>query len=236
MSERFFIESPIGDAPTAELVEAEAHHLAKVMRAKCGDELLLFDGQGSEFTARVIAISKAKVAVEILARKEVDRESPVDLTLAVALPKGDRQKFLIEKLVELGVRRFIPLETRRGVAEPGEAVLERLRRQVIEASKQCGRNRLMQIAEPLSMAHLVAQSPSEVVRLVAHPRGEACDIAAISASAPIVAAIGPEGGFTEEEVAIAEQAAWRVVSLGPRILRVETAALAFAAVFRQVAR
>ena len=99
MSERFYIETPIGNAQTAELLEAEAHHLAKVMRVQIGAEILVFDGQGSEFTAKVTAISKAKVTVEILARQEVNRESPVDLTLAVALPKGDRQRFLIEKLV-----------------------------------------------------------------------------------------------------------------------------------------
>jgi 16S rRNA (uracil1498-N3)-methyltransferase len=230
MSERFFVENPIGDAATAELREGEAHHLAKVMRIPVGAEILLFDGTGMEYTAQVSAISKAKISLDILTRQLVDRESPVDLTLAVALPKGDRQKFVLEKAVELGVRTFVPLETKRGVAEADAAVLERLRRQVIEASKQCERNRLMQIANPVSLAKLVEQTPVSTTRLLAHPRREAFQANSIQSEHPIVLAIGPEGGFTEEEVALAESAGWKILSLGPRILRVETAALALSAV------
>ena len=117
MSQRFFVENPIGDAPTARLVDAEAQHLAKVMRAKAGDEVTLFDGSGWEFTGRVSAVGRSTVDLEIVDRSQIDRELPHRLTLAVSLPKGDRQKVLVEKLVELGVTRLIPLDTQRGVAE-----------------------------------------------------------------------------------------------------------------------
>jgi 16S rRNA (uracil1498-N3)-methyltransferase len=236
MSQRFFVESPIGDAPTARLVDAEAQHLVKVMRAKPGDDVTLFDGSGWEFTGRVSAVGRSAVDLEIVERRQIDRELSHPLTLAVSLPKGDRQKVLVEKLVELGVTRLIPLDTQRGVAEGTPAALIRLRRQVIEASKQCGRNRLMEIAEPLSLPQLIQQAPFAATapaergplhRILAHPSGR--PLTHSDAVGPAVIAIGPEGGFTDDEVAAADRSGWKIVSLGPRILRIETAALALAA-------
>ena len=147
MPDRFFAESPItGDH--AELHGPEAHHLQHVLRAKVGDEVTLFDGSGAEFAARLERSACSSVELAVLSRSVVERELAVTITMGVALPKGDRQKWLVEKLTELGVERLIPLETRRGVAQPIESTLERLRRSVVEASKQCGRNRLMKIDAP----------------------------------------------------------------------------------------
>jgi 16S rRNA (uracil1498-N3)-methyltransferase len=225
MSQRFFVETPIGGADSARLTDAEAQHLTRVMRAKPGDEVTLFDGSGQEFTARVSAIGKSAVDLEIVDRRLVDRELPHPLTLAVSLPKGDRQKVLVEKLVELGVTRLIPLETERSVAEGTPTALARLRRQVIEASKQCGRNRLMEIAQPQTLAQLLAEPPATPRRLLAHPTGNAPKS---SPPGPALVAVGPEGGFTDAEVASATSSGWEIASLGPRILRIETAALALA--------
>jgi 16S rRNA (uracil1498-N3)-methyltransferase len=225
MSQRFFVQPSIGDASTARLVAAEAQHLVKVMRAKVGDEVTLFDDSGCEFTGRVSAIGKSAVELAIVERCEIDRELLHALTLAVSLPKGDRQKVLVEKLVELGVTRLIPLETQRRVAEATPAALVRLRRQVIEASKQCGRNRLMEIGEPVAFENL-SQVPAGQRRLMAHPSGSPLKESAVG---PAVVAVGPEGGFTDEEVAAAQATGWEIVSLGPRILRIETAAIALAA-------
>lgn len=225
MSQRFYVEPPIGDTSTARLVDAEALHLTKVMRAEVGDEVTLFDGSGWEFGGRISGIGKSAVDLDIAERRQIDRELPHPLTLAVSLPKGDRQKVLVEKLVELGVTRLVPLETQRSVAEATPAALIRLQRQVIEASKQCGRNRLMQIVEPQSLEQLLAPTPASLRRVLAHPSGK---LMKESAAGPAVVAIGPEGGFTDEEVASAEGADWEIVSLGPRILRVETAAIALA--------
>jgi 16S rRNA (uracil1498-N3)-methyltransferase len=224
MSQRFFVETPIGDA--ARLTDAEAQHLVKVMRAKVGDDVTLFDGTGWEFSGRISGIGKSAVDLDIVERRQVDRELRHSLTLAVSLPKGDRQKVLVEKLVELGVTRLVPLETQRSVAEATPAALIRLRRQVIEASKQCGRNRLMEIGEPQSLEQTLAQTPAALRRVLAHPSGEPIKEIAVE---PAVVAVGPEGGFTDEEVALAESAGWEIVALGPRILRVETAAIALAA-------
>src|SRR5258705_9842604 len=130
MSERFFVSPPI-IADRALLTGDEARHLSAVMRAKVGDEVDLFDGSGAEFTARVVALAKHAVELAIVERRDLSRELSFALTLAVALPKGDRQKWLVEKTTELGVTRLVPLVTERGVAQPVTAALDRLRRSVI---------------------------------------------------------------------------------------------------------
>jgi 16S rRNA (uracil1498-N3)-methyltransferase len=227
MSERFFAEQPIQTARVT-LAGDEARHLRTVMRARIGDEVTLFDGSGAEFTAKIASLGKRVAELEITSRHEISRELPLELTLAVALPKGERQKWLVEKLTELGVTRLVPLITERGVAEPTPAAIERLRRGVIEASKQCGRNWLLQIVEPTPAGELFANTSAAMTRLVADPSGVSLD--APELAQPIICAIGPEGGFAPAELAAAMQAGWRLVSLGPRILRVETAAIAVSAI------
>jgi len=232
-ADRYFVDFPI-QTGTITLSGQEAHHLIHVMRAKPGTKILLFDGSGDEFSARVDEVGRTDVKLAILSRQTVNRELPVELTLGVALPKGDRQKWLVEKAVELGVTRIAPLRTSRSVAQPVEQALLRLQRTVVEASKQCGRNRLMEITEPQSWADFVAAAPAACCRLLAHPehrshpshRARALPLPAGDEPAePILLAVGPEGGFTSEEVALATSAGWHAVDLGPRILRIETAAI-----------
>lgn len=225
MSERFFIEHP----PTAAEVtfdEAESQHLAKVMRANVGDVVVGFDGRGTEYQIELTSIGKKKVIGAIRRQAEVSREASRQLTLAVALPKGDRQRWLVEKCVELGVARLVPLLTKRGVAQPVEKAIERLRRAVIEASKQCERNRLMKVDQGQSLEEVLAARPA--ASFLMHPSGEALHNDSILPAKEVLAIIGPEGGFTDEEVAEAAEHGCQIVSLGPRILRVETAALAMA--------
>ena len=226
---RFFCPTPI-DAGRATLRDHEAHHLARVLRLKPGDEVTLFDGSGAECRATVEKIGRSTVKLKILAREEIDRELDFELTLAVALPKGDRQRWLVEKAVELGVWRLVPLVTERGVAQPLEQALARLRRTVIEASKQCGRNRLMEIAAPLAWPDYVKSADPQALRLLAHPaetpaeRTNPADATRGSSDGGAFLAVGPEGGFTVDELAAAQRAGWTAIDLGPRTLRVETAA------------
>jgi 16S rRNA (uracil1498-N3)-methyltransferase len=127
---------------------------------------------------------------------------------------------------------LVPLEAERGVAQPTSSALERLRRGVIEASKQCGRNRLMEIAAPLAAAQFFAAAPKDEHRLIAHPGGEPLQAVTRDpclTGSGVFLAVGPEGGFSDDEVSSAVAAGWRTISLGPRILRVETAAIALAA-------
>jgi 16S rRNA (uracil1498-N3)-methyltransferase len=238
MTDRYFVDAPITGAKAA-LVGPEAHHLIHVMRVKLGDRVVLFDGSGAEFTARVERLGRAAAELAILARHEVNRELARDLTLGVALPRGDRTAWLVEKAVELGVKRLVPLRVERSVARVSEKTLRRLRRTVIEASKQCGRNRLMEITEPQAWSEFVESTQAEHIRLLAHPRGGVHDaeqlavedlLAAPGASPDVVLAIGPEGGFTEAEVLLAASEGWKLVDLGPRTLRTETAAIVLAAI------
>ena len=228
MSERFYVDRTI-DLPHVVLRGDEARHLSQVMRAKGGEQVTLFDGSGAEFAARVTQVKKNEVELEIAERRELSRELPFELTMAVALPKGERQKWLVEKLTELGVTRLVPLITERGVAQPVEAALDRLRRGVIEASKQCGRNQLMEVAEALSVEQLLTSVDARGKLLLADPSGEPLTDSSGDRRDDLTAAVGPEGGFSPGEIAAARAAEWQVVSLGKRVLRVETAAIALAA-------
>ena len=241
MADRFFTERVI-DSERATLEGPEAHHLLNVMRAKPGDEVVLFDGSGVEFEARVERCGRSSVELAVLSRTVLDRELPFALIVGVALPKGDRQKWLVEKLTELGVTSLVPIETRRGVAQPVASALDRLRRSVVEASKQCGRNRLMRIEGPRTVERFVLDADRGDPRWIAHPGGEClakqfemirgrdAEIDSISV------VVGPEGGFALEEVDVAIAAGWQKIDLGMRILRVETAAVALAAAAATLAR
>ena len=226
MADRYFVPSPVASDRVV-LAGAEAHHLLHVMRAKAVTRVTLFDGSGWEFEAVVQGAGRSEVELAIAGRQEIDREARIAVTLGVALPKGDRQKWLVEKVVELGVARLVPLETERGVAQPVENALERLRRGVVEACKQCGRNRLMEIAAPNAWEAFLKENETAACRLLAHPRQGPGRWPAPKENAAL--AVGPEGGFTDEEIARAVAGGWQIVDLGPRILRVETAALALAA-------
>lgn len=231
MSDRFFSTTPI-TGEHATLDAQEAHHLLHVMRAGVGDRIVLFDGSGAEFEAEIVRCGRSDVESRILSRREIDRELPFELVVGASLPKGDRQKWLVEKLTELGVTELAPLTTERGVAQPTDSALERLQRGVIEAAKQCGRNRLMRVAKPQAFIEWARTERDGMAtrKWIAHPSGAAVAALDISVPMPTRIAIGPEGGFTEAEVAPATVAGWQSVDLGPRILRVETAAAALAAV------
>ena len=178
---RFYSLQPISPNSQHVLEGSEHQHLAKVLRARVGDQVMLFDGKGSEFEATVESIGRGSTELLVGAECSVDRELAFQLSLAVALPKGDRQQWLVEKLVELGVSRLIPLETEYGVAQPGEKATRRIARWIIAASKQCGRNRLMQIAPPTKLETLF-NAHRHASTLVAHV-DDAVDIhTAISAA------------------------------------------------------
>ena len=227
MSERFFLSMPPRDG-RAVLVGDEARHLARVMRCTVGDEVVVFDGSGTAWRARVASIGRDEVMLDMGEAVTASRLTRVPLTLAVALPKGERQKWLVEKLTELGVERLVPLATTRGVAEATPAAVERLGRSVIEACKQCGRDGLMQIGGPKGVAEVVGGTGGGAVLLVADRDGVPLE-EIVTAGNLVVALVGPEGGFTAEELATVEAAGGRRVSLGPHVLRVETAAIALAA-------
>ena len=207
MSRRFFVDSPI-TGPRAQLTGAECQHLAQALRARAGGAVTLFDGSGKEYRARVITAGRSCVELEVLAGREVSRELSPRVTLAVALPKGERQRWLVEKAVELGVACVVPLITDRGVARPNPRVLSRLRRYVVESSKQCGRNRLMEIAAPERAREFFASAPTDTLRILAHiseTAGNIADLAPRPVAETVFLAVGPEGGFSDQELAAADR-------------------------------
>ncbi len=238
MAERFFLENPVVN-DTATLDGDQARHAVSVMRYSPGDSIVLFDGAGREFKARIGAVKNKSVSLVI--EETILHTRPVGpiLTLAVALPKGDRQRFLIEKLVELGVDRFIPLKTERSVSIANSNVLDRFQKWTIEACKQCGRNFLMEISREQSIAGLIRESSGDgsASRFVADPRGNQPlhffrDVEAQQNFQKVVVAIGPEGGFADSELEHFLNSGWESIRMGDTILRIETAAIYAAVAFR----
>lgn len=231
MSHRFFLsQTPTED--TARLEGDEARHLARVMRAKTGDTVELFDGQGTSWTATVQAIQRNHVSLRLDQKQSETISNKPNITLAVALPKGDRQKWLIEKITELGTDSLVPLTTTRSVAEPTTAAISRLQRGVIESCKQSGRNRLLEITQPQSLHNLLTTS-SASLRILACPGGEPMQSILLKPIDNILIAIGPEGGFTDEEIKTANASGFAQMSLCQNILRIETAAIAAAVIAGQ---
>ncbi len=226
MSERFYTPDALSPGEYV-LGGAEAHHLAAVCRFAVGDSIVLFNGDGKEYPAQVVSVGRKEAALNLLRVEAISRELSTRIEVASAMPKGDRGDFLIEKLVELGVARFTPLLTERTIVQPKESRLEKLHQAVIEASKQCGRNVLMEIG-PLTRWEPFANAEFNGDRFVLHPAGEAANTGPTYVER-VQFAIGPEGGFTDREVEFAEKCGWKKRSLGSRILRIETAAVAMAA-------
>jgi 16S rRNA (uracil1498-N3)-methyltransferase len=226
MAERFYTNSPL--APGLVTLEGpEAHHLATVCRLGPGDPVCLFNGDGREYPAEVISASRRDVSLNVRSVECPARELGFRLEVAAPLPKGDRGQFLVEKLTELGVTHFTPLRTKRSVVHPSDAKREKLQRYVIEASKQCGRNVLMEVGTMADWATYTTRADLPPTRLMAHPGGG--EFRLLADWRDRVVAVGPEGGFTDEEEDQAQPHGWQVIGLGPRILRIETAAIVYAA-------
>lgn len=234
-----FLVPMLPQASSVELPESEAHHASRVLRCTKGEAIELFDGLGNQATATIHSIDKRSVVASIDSYVFAPRDHMGRLHFAIAMPKGDRQRNTIEKLVELGVDSLSPLNTRRSVAVVNENNTERLDRYVVEACKQCGRNRLMSIRPTLEMDGIKAHANSLVLQImqnqpaiwILHPTivgAKALSIHEANAmpreDQQLLFLIGPEGGFTDEEVLDAVKQGANVLTLGERIQRVETAA------------
>ncbi len=199
----------------------EAHHLLRVLRARPGDRLTLFDGQGGEAEAVVVAVEDERVRVRVEKHHPVRREPDAAVTLYLGLLKGEKLGEVVRMGTELGVSRFVLLVTRHAVAKtirPGK--IERLRRIAVEAAKQSGRTALPEVKGPIALAEV----PRVEQGLVADPRAGARVAEVLDPGRPVALAVGPEGGFAEEELRLLSGRGFTPVTLGRRILRAETAA------------
>lgn len=225
MADRFYCSDLLGSQ--AVLHDAEAHHAAHVMRVEAGQHVELFDGRGTSASAVVTKVGRREVTLEIVDRIEHTRPPAGRLTVAACPPKGDRLKWMIEKLTEVGVDCYVPLISERTVVNPGRSKVEKLGTTVVAAAKQSGRAWLMEIA-PLTAFHdLLDNCATNGARLLmAHPDEKAGP--PIAGAGDTTLLIGPEGGFSEDEVDVAVARGAELVSRPGPILRTETAAVAFA--------
>jgi 16S rRNA (uracil1498-N3)-methyltransferase len=230
VADRFYSCDPLAPGEYV-LTGGEAHHLISVRRFDPGDRIVLFNGDGHEALCEIVSADRKSAVLNVLSIDEVSREPRHPIHVASAMPKGDRGEFLIEKLVELGVARFTPLRTQRTIVLPKETRIDKLQQVVIEASKQCGRNRLMQIDDLTPWPEFLKGSHGGL-RMILHPDG--VPLGTEPPGLGVVIAVGPEGGFTSEEIESAQTCGWLRLSLGPRVLRVETAAIAAACLAGQM--
>ena len=204
----------------------QAHHVRDVLRMAVGDDLELFDAAGGTAAGRVAVMASDGVAVDVAAVAAAARPA-VSLTVAAAVPKGDRADWMVEKLSELGVARFVPLAAERSVVLPGgRNKAERWERLAVESAKQCRRAGVM-VVDPVTPLAAVLGGPAG---WVLSTTGDASPVAAMAVPPELTVLVGPEGGWTAGESDRCAAAGWAAVSLGRTVLRVETAAVAVAAV------
>lgn len=205
-----------------------------VKRLKPGERLLLFDGNGREAVARIAEARRDRALVAIESVEKVDREARISITLAFSAPKGKRSEFLVQKCCELGVRRLIPLECERSVvklAPEGSLKAEKWRSVAVEASKQCGRTYITEISEVVGFSRLMDMAGTYQPKFLASTGSEALPLSEgvrnNAVPKDILCVIGPEGGFSNKEIDSALRTGCIPVSLGPTVLRTETASVAF---------
>lgn len=210
----------------------ESHHLTRVLRLREGNRVFVFDGEGAEWECEITAISKRETTLAVLNQLTDPVESPLDLTLAQSLVKGDKFDLVVQKATELGVTRIVPLITDHSdikrAEERAENRLQRWRRVSLEALKQCGRRRLVEIAEPISFGNF-CESNSANHNLIFSERGGLSlnELAVrLQTANPLSISVASEGGWSERELQNAEANDFIAVHLGSRILRTETAAIA----------
>ena len=229
---RLFVRAPLGEGVLVELDAGQANYLGNVMRLKEGDQLLLFNGVAGEWLATVAEAGKRRMSLTV-GDPTRPQESVPDLWLAFAPVKKGRVDWLVEKAVELGVARLQPVITQRTIVD--KLNLDRMRAHIIEAAEQCGRTALADIEEPMKLdAFLKLRDPVRTLYFADESGGELAASAFKPGPAQIL--VGPEGGFAADEASgIRASTNACAISLGPRILRSETAALSTVAIWMAIA-
>ena len=236
---RFFIDAPLALGMHIELPPRVAHHAVRVLRLSDGDSIVVFNGQGGEFPAR-LAIDGSRAVAEIETRDAIDRESPLSVTLVQAWIATDKLDWVIEKSVELGVQSIVLTPAQRSVVRVGGDRLAkrvaRLRELIVAACAQCGRNRIPQIDAASTFAGALHAGLSQgAIGLLLDPTAALRLSEAQLGDRRVALAVGPEGGFDDDERALARRLGYGEHRLGPRILRTETAGLAALAVLQVTA-
>lgn len=227
---RIFQAVPLKSDTHLSLDSAASHHLSRVLRVKLGDELIIFNGEGGEYLANIIAIDKKSVTVDIKKFISRDLESSLELYLAQGISRGEKMDYTIQKAVELGVTKIFPLMTERcNVKLDDERREKRLTHWssiVISACEQSGRNRIPEVFLPQTLLHFLDNNTADIKLTLAPDCETKLTQIPIPKTAKVILLIGPEGGLSENEIKQSMQKGFLPLNLGPRILRTETAALA----------
>jgi 16S rRNA (uracil1498-N3)-methyltransferase len=233
---RVYTPGPLRTGATVRLGDAAAAHVSRVLRLRAGDPLTLFNGDGLDYAGTVSLLRGDQVEVGIASHAAGLPDSPLDLTLAQGVARGERMDLVIQKATELGVSRIVPLLTGRSVVrldgEQAKRKLDHWRAVAIAACEQCGRSRLPLIDAPRTLEEWLAAPDAPACRVLLAPAAPQPLRAVTPASGAVAVLIGPEGGLTEAERASAIVAGYEPRSLGPRVLRTETAALVALAVLQ----
>jgi 16S rRNA (uracil1498-N3)-methyltransferase len=226
---RVFVPERLVEGACVDLPGEVAEHLGRVLRLGPGADLMLFNGEGGEWRGTIEVLERGRVAVRVGSHRSADRESPLDLTLAQGISRGERMDYTLQKAVELGVSRIVPIASERSVvrlsAERGERRTEHWARVVLAACEQCGRTRVPRLLPVATMDEWLSAVVPGLKLLLIRKEG-ACRLSELAPDPSITLLIGPEGGFAAEEASAALRAGYRALRLGPRVLRTETAAVA----------
>jgi 16S rRNA (uracil1498-N3)-methyltransferase len=236
---RFYIDAALRAGATTQLPEEAAHHAVHVLRLRAGDALTLFNGRGGEYGARIAAMERLRVSVDLLAHRALERESPLAVTLVQGVSSSEKMDFTVQKATELGVAALQPVVAARSAGRiAGERAAQKRahwQRVAVAACEQCGRNRVPEVLAPVALAEYCrGVAPAGALLLSPEARLALREAAAGLQGAATLAA-GPEAGFTAAEEAMLAQAGFVPVRLGPRVLRTETAALAALAALNALA-
>jgi 16S rRNA (uracil1498-N3)-methyltransferase len=228
---RIFTDQPLPSGHEILLPEQAGEHLARVLRLERGHPLVLFNGDGRECDARLATLAKRSVTAEIIRVRDVDREAPLRLTLAQSIARGEKMDWILQKATELGVARIVPLVTERTEVKLDEDRAERRLAHwisvIASACEQSGRNRLPVLEPPQRLDRwLGSLGESGATRIALLPEGDAQLRQLPAMENGALLAVGPEGGFSEHDIAILGQGRFMGLRLGPRILRTETAGIA----------
>lgn len=229
---RIYLPVPLTSGTTVELDDHARHHVVQVLRMKSGEPLIVFDGKGGEYEATLDQVSKRQTTILIGLFHDIVRESSLQTSLGIGISKGDRMDYALQKAVELGISHIVPLYTEYCVVQLNAA--RELKKHahwqavITSACEQCARTILPVLQPPLDFESWLTTATGE--KLILDPRADLHLTGKHPAGTSVTLCIGPEGGFSQEEIDLASAAGFTPVSLGPRVLRTETAAIAALAV------
>ena len=231
---RIYTAQPLGSGRDIALETEASQHLGRALRMQAGDSAYLFDGSGAEYCATITSVEKKCVTLITGSATERDTESPLAINLGVAISRGDRMDLVVQKATELGAGEITPLFTERTeVKLSAERALKKYRHWqqiIISACEHCGRNRLPKLHSPESLGQWLPHTRGDRKFVLHHRNTE--DVGATTVPAHIDLLIGPEGGLSQAEIDIAHTCGFEALSLGPRVLRTETAPLAALAILQ----